>query len=283
MTPLDAALRYAEQLGWPVFPRPNGRFIKDSHGWQDATVDKEQILAWWREYPAALIAMPTGMLSGVIVLDIDRKGGKDGFASLTALGQPTPETTPFATTPSGGRHFYFRVNAELRIASSHSALGPGLDVLADNYCIALPTPGWRYTWAPYEHPWRNQRGFAELAEAPAWLHIPKPEPPPKPKPIRPARGLSPYADGALTSACDNIRNAPDGQQHVTLAREAFSIGTLAGAGGIPQDWAKRALLNAGLSMTDYPNRHGVWTAKSILRVIDDCFDAGMSHPRPIES
>jgi hypothetical protein len=52
-------------------------------GLRDATTDPDQIREWWEQYPEANIGMPTGALSGVVVLDVNLEIG--GFESLLAL------------------------------------------------------------------------------------------------------------------------------------------------------------------------------------------------------
>jgi hypothetical protein len=52
------------------------------NGYKDATTDPNQIERWWAKHPQALIGMPTGAHSGVAVLDLDKKNGKDGYAAV---------------------------------------------------------------------------------------------------------------------------------------------------------------------------------------------------------
>jgi hypothetical protein len=120
-----------------------------------------------------------------------------------------------------------------------------------------------------------------LALAPAWLIPPLPdaETLASVAPVRPCEGLSPYADAAIELACQAIRRAANGQQRVTLLKEAFTIGTLAGAGGIPQAFARAALIDAGYGMSNY-DPHEPWTGKEIARVVDGAFIAGCRRPRP---
>ncbi len=85
--PLAAALRLA-RMGKPVFPcRPN-RAPLVAGGFKAATTNAEPIRAWWARWPRALIGMPTGAISGVVVLDLDLKDGRDGLAAFDAL-RPT--------------------------------------------------------------------------------------------------------------------------------------------------------------------------------------------------
>jgi hypothetical protein len=47
---LEAALGYAQRLGWPVFPlRPRAKEPLTAHGFKDAATDVEQISAWWEK------------------------------------------------------------------------------------------------------------------------------------------------------------------------------------------------------------------------------------------
>jgi hypothetical protein len=106
---LRAALDYAE-AGIPVFPcknMPGDERHKRPHtinGFKDATTDQQQIEEWWRKWPNALIGMPTGTSSGIDVLDLDRKKGKDGTKAVPDYERLTPVQ---ATTVNGGVHLYF--------------------------------------------------------------------------------------------------------------------------------------------------------------------------------
>ena len=76
MTPLEAALVYARRR-WPVLPckqnEPRRKSPIVRNGFKDATYDETQIVEWWRRYPGALIGVPTGRITGFVVLDIDVK------------------------------------------------------------------------------------------------------------------------------------------------------------------------------------------------------------------
>ena len=81
--------------------------------------------------------------------------------------------------------------------------------------------------------------------------------------MRPANGLSPYADGALDSACRRILGAVRDQEAASHG-EAVASGTLAGAGAIPADFARRALLWAASQVRDLdPQRP--WRAGELSR------------------
>ena len=77
MTPNDWAA-----LGVPVFPclsapgHDNHHSPLCKHGVKDATVDVEQITAWWNEFPDAVAGLACGEAFDVIDLDIDKATGE---------------------------------------------------------------------------------------------------------------------------------------------------------------------------------------------------------------
>ncbi|MDA8348208.1 MAG: bifunctional DNA primase/polymerase, partial [Pseudomonadota bacterium] len=71
---MQAALQLAEEYGLPVFPcRPDKRPYTE-HGFKDATTNLDMIEEWWNRWPEALIGVPTGKASGLVVLDVDPDG-----------------------------------------------------------------------------------------------------------------------------------------------------------------------------------------------------------------
>jgi hypothetical protein len=147
---LAAALALAA-LGKPVFPCHNTPDDEDTHkaprtkqGFHDATTDPKIIKRWWQKWPTALIAMPTGDVSGVAVLDLDIKKGKNGYAAVPDWETRSPV---IAKTQSGGAHLYFRADGAPRCTQGTltSGIAPGVDTRGtDGYVIVPPSPG--YTW-----------------------------------------------------------------------------------------------------------------------------------------
>ena len=185
---IAAALAYASRLGLSIIPvasdcrTPLVGPTEDCRGGvHRASADPAEIGVWWREWPNANIAAASGPVSGLLVLDVDSKNGKDGFASLSALEQehgPLP-TTWRDSTPSGGGHFYFRHPAD-RAPRNRTCFRPGLDLKAAGGLITLPPskrPDGQYSWLV--HPLRSP-----LAAMPPWLldlvDPPQPARPPVP-------------------------------------------------------------------------------------------------------
>jgi hypothetical protein len=222
----ETALGYVAR-GWPVFPCrpwPSKRPLTQ-HGFYDASHDSGQIRAWWTQWPDALIGVPTGKASGLVILDIDVKDGcRYGFDSLADLGRSILPQTPMAHTASGGLHVYFSAIATI-IRNSEGELGPGLDVRGEGGYIIAPSPGSGYAWDPH---WNF--ATVPLLPAPAWLgHRQRgPAATPKGKTHR----LDPLR--ILATACDNIRRAANGERHRILNREAYTIGCLVRAGALAE-------------------------------------------------
>lgn len=107
--------------------------------------------------------------------------------------------------------------------------------------------------------------------------------PPRPEPVAPTpyepRQLAsvdgtPWGLGALRRACDAIRSAADGAKHITLNREAYSIGGLVTGGDLVEGVARAALADALASI-----RHRCDDFKAAERTLADAFRAGMEKPR----
>jgi hypothetical protein len=108
----DAVLATALDLatkGRPVFPCvPGEKRPLTRHGLHDATTDPDRIRAWWRRWPTANLAVPTGPAS-VDVLDVDVHADGTGYPAFNRLKRAglLAGYTTVVTTPSGGLHLYF--------------------------------------------------------------------------------------------------------------------------------------------------------------------------------
>ena len=135
-------------------------------GWQEsATRDPRIIEQWWATNPEYNIGIYTGKFGddgALLVVDVDVKEGKNGYEQLLRLeleGWEMPETRSYAT-PSGGRHYCYRVRASVRQGAN--VLAPGLDVRSrGGYIVgagsALP------------HGLYDVAGSAPIADAPQWI------------------------------------------------------------------------------------------------------------------
>jgi hypothetical protein len=102
------------------------------------------------------------------------------------------------------------------------------------------------------------------------------------RPVRPTSGLSPYAEAALDDAARRIIAAPDGEQEATVNAEAYSIGTLAGAGAVPTEFARNVLHWAAARMPSHDPRRP-WHPAELRAKVDRAFADGIRAPRQLRS
>jgi hypothetical protein len=161
---LQAAASYL-QRGWSVIPAPVGakRSLVQWKRWQTSRPDLELWQAWFARWPRCNLAIVTGRVSGIVVLDVDpRHGGLDSLARLERQYGELPETAT-VLTPGGGRHLYYQ-HPGGRISNSAGQLAAGVDVRGDGGLALLP-PSRRADGQAYEW-WQ---GPATVAPMPPWL------------------------------------------------------------------------------------------------------------------
>lgn len=140
----DYAKQYAER-GYAVFPcTVGGKLPLTKNGFQDASTDPNQIAEWSEQFPNANIGIATGA-SGLVVLDVDVSGEKQGRESLKVLYKDSAikdalNATKRIRTGTDGYHFWFKARDGVVIHNSAGKLGAGLDIRADGgYVIAPPS------------------------------------------------------------------------------------------------------------------------------------------------
>lgn len=135
--PVVHALALAEG-GVPCFPcEPRTKRPLTRHGFKDATSDAAQIRSWWQKYPTALVGVPTGSASGMVLIDID--GTPDSVDYI--LANPELEAARQHNTRRG-LHYWFRAPPGETIRCSTSKLARGVDVRGEGgYGIWWPAAG----------------------------------------------------------------------------------------------------------------------------------------------
>jgi putative DNA primase/helicase len=311
---LESALHYAA-AGWPVFPcnprtkQPlvkgdtdpeTGKPIPATGGVKKASTDPEQIRAWWKRWPKAMIGLACGNAAGVFVLDVDAGVDKDTgeeftLAALLAqlreeLGEELPETWTVAT-PRGGRHFYFQLPAP-DFGNTKGKLPLRFDVRGEGGYVVLPPSrrddGKSYTWLQAPGP-----GDLAAVAPPALIDCinkvgrfadPKHQAPARA--ARPAERSSPaeasqaadeavrrYALAAFDAELRELQGAMPGTRNNAINEAAFSLGQLVGAGAL-MEGAVRAALQAVVA--DWPDR-----VKS-YQTIESGLRGGKGKPRELQ-
>jgi hypothetical protein len=149
--------------GLAVFPcRPRTKWPATPHGCKDATVDPDVVRRWWAANPNANIAVATGEVSRIFVLDADGLDGQTELGKLEARHGELPRTLQVIT--ADGVHYYFSWPTVV-VRNSASRVAPNVDVRgAGGYCLAPPSvhpSGRRYCW--------SVDSGDTIAAAPAWL------------------------------------------------------------------------------------------------------------------
>ena len=142
---IEAALAYASERGWPVFPCNAIKEPYTKNGVLDATTDPEKIKHWWRTWPKANIGFAVGE-AGLMVLDLDP--GADPAALSGAVGG-LPSTLLRARTPRGGQHLFYELAEGERVAPSVGKVAPHVDVRSfHSYVLLAPsrTADGAYDW-----------------------------------------------------------------------------------------------------------------------------------------
>jgi putative DNA primase/helicase len=280
---LSAALEYAENGGWRLFPatKQDGR-LRPLVGWKNGATTNPRVLADWftRKFPTAFVCVATGVKSGIVVVDVDLHGGPDGHASLKKLTGDHLPATPIALTPRGGLHLFFAHPGPGKFVKTCAGeIAPAIDVRGDGGMVPLPPAPGR-EWHGLYNPWS-----VSLAPLPAWVPIGDPPTTPLPgcalpPPIVHDDGLvtSAYGESAVMRACAAIETAANGQQEMVLNRECFGLGQLVAGGEIAHGVALTCLAASAGRMVSYDARQP-WSPRELSEKLQRAFEQGLRSPR----
>ena len=160
----EAALAYAIEKHWPVFPVKADKTPFTPHGVMDATTDPKQIEAWWEKWPRANIGLDVGG-AGMMVLDLDPGHSMEELEKNVGK---IPDTSLIAHTPRGGKHLFFTIGKDEKVAASASKLAQHVDVRSFNsYVLLAPsrTSDGGYQWASEGVPAHRSDEMVRLSNA----------------------------------------------------------------------------------------------------------------------
>ncbi|SDT36522.1 bifunctional DNA primase/polymerase [Jiangella sp. DSM 45060] len=211
MTMGDEAVAFAA-AGIPVFPCwPGAKHPLTEHGFEEATTDLGQVRAWWRTWPNANLAMPTGTPLWD-VLDVDMKNGESGYPALRRLKQAglLEGWSHAVQTPSGGLHLYFAGTDE----GNHALYRHKIDYRGAGGYVLLPPSIVDRDRGPRRYETIEVRD-PDRVQAFSWAAARDLLQPPTPTPPAPVHGHA-SADRRMPYLVDHVRNAPEGNRNNAL-------------------------------------------------------------------
>lgn len=273
---LDAGLAYAAQ-GWHVFtltgtkaPFANCAPCRaehttpaqmetceclQCHGFYAATTDPARIKAMFSTGRPACLAIRTGAVSGLAVVDVDIKTWREdgwpstsdpGYLTMSALDERRllPGTLQ-QSTGSGGLHFLY-AHPGGYLLSGAGKYGPGVDSKADGgYIVAAPSVS---RSGPYQ--WtgdgRHDHPLAPLPDELAAMVRP-PDPVTKPR-GRVTPWSRPGVSARLTGLVQVLLDSGVGERNDRLHWAAKKAGVLVAAGEVDQHTVVDILTDAALSI-----------------------------------
>lgn len=132
---LQCACDLAANYGFPVFPCKPSKQPYTTNGFKDATTSLDTIEEWWTRWPDALVGVPTGTASGLLVVDVDPAGAQWAAEHYSELLCERVHDT------RRGKHYVYRMpDADIR--NSASKITTGVDVRGEGgYVIWWPAHG----------------------------------------------------------------------------------------------------------------------------------------------
>ncbi len=268
---------------WPLSFFPLVRYTKKPYKgfkwdiYQQRFPRPEEINLWSRQHPTCNIAVVTGAISGIIILDVDGPAGRESLR-----GYPIPPTVTVLT--ARGEHYWFQY-PNIHFGNG-CRIAPGLDIRGDGGYVAaagsIHESGFHYQWKPDPNsPPDSGQLLSPItirpAPLPVWLtemiHTRQQQSEEPTSVSQPSL----YAQAALTAEVRRIRSLPKAEgsrKNDHLNCSAFRMGQLIGADLIGEKDVIDALLTAWIDL-DKPEKQGLATIRSGIA-------AGRKQPRRIE-
>jgi hypothetical protein len=216
-----------------------------------ATTDLEQVRAWCKRWPKALIGVPMGRRTGIWVVDVDtaEAHGNDGLDAWTKLEIEHDEAaTRTHQTGTGGIHQIYLWNPDRPIGCPTGKLPQGMEVKGEGGYVIFPPS--RYVLGERTVSYQVRDDICPAA-APTWLYdliLGERQRPPKGNGAAPSVG-GPWAwpegwgEQKLEHYCELIRSAGAGERDLAC-RKTFWFARCVGGGAMDIERAKTHLVAA---------------------------------------
>lgn len=135
MTISEQAFAYHVK-GYNVLPVGDDKrpVVKQWKKWQTETQSDEQVLEWFTIANIYNVAIITGKISGITVIDIDNKNGTEHAEEML---KKFPETYT-VRTPSGGYHLYYQYVEGFTVSANAYPQFPNVDIRGDQGFVVAP-------------------------------------------------------------------------------------------------------------------------------------------------
>nr|WP_235947496.1 bifunctional DNA primase/polymerase [Candidatus Frankia alpina] len=213
------------------------------HGFYAATVDPDRITAMFAAVPDGLLAIRTGAVSGLTVVDIDPRNGGEFDRALM-----NPTTT--VTTPGGGWHLYYAHPGRSLPGKLHGR--EGVDIKTDGGLVVAPpsTPAGAargYRWTSQPRPVNEMAPrLLEACQVRSGLPVPAGTGSARTSSATAVgAGAISHPDALLAATLAAVDRAPQGRRRVTLYGAARGLARMVAADALSTLDAVAALTAAG--------------------------------------
>ncbi len=274
--------------GFSFFPlrKKSKKPLSDWAVYQTRRPTKEEVESWRQQKLLGQVAIVTGQVSGVIVLDEDNPPIFQAWLAEHGCKLPCTPTVKTSTYQDDQgnlhtkSHYYFN-HPGGKIKNMIKKI-PGADIKADGGYVCAP-PSVHPNGSHYE--WIEDLSKYGLADPPTWLteffkadiiELSKDDllgPDDNTGAERDYSQLSQYAQAALSGELAKLAGTPEGNRNAQLNQSAFALGQLVAAGVLNRGAIEVAIEGVAVSL-------GL-TSEEIQATICSGIEAGFKEPREL--
>lgn len=261
----------------PLITNEKGKRVSAWSPFQRELPSVREVEDWFLIAPSANMALVTGAVSNLCIVDCDTEEAVSGFCDLCGVEVAADFQTPMVRT-SRGMHFYFERPAAPDVRASKKVIEtafeiPDLELKADlNCCTAPPSVHasghqYRFEMSPHRYPLQPLPApLAELATRTRQeIAVPS-------QPFSMNEVSSNYGRVALRGALDKLA-ATRAHRNDELNNQALAMGRLVASGVLDEHTVKAALYEVAAQIGLEP--------REIRTTIQSGFNRGLIEPRVI--